>query len=110
MVQILYVRCEETVHDIRQTNGGEVFQAGGAPRRPDEGPERRGPEPKEPDSPSGEGDEPPPRRAGGPEGGQRPLPQQHHEEPGGATESAARPEGETAQGCVIVTGYALNWE
>lgn len=77
---------------------GRALQAGGVPRRPGEGSDRRDGGAEEPHRPDGEGGELPPDGAGGPEGGQHPLPQQYHEEPGGTPEGTARPEGETAQG------------
>lgn len=75
-----------------------ALQAGGVPRCPGEGSDRRDGGAEEPHQSDGEGGELPPDGAGSPEGGQRPLPQQHHEEPGGTAEGTARPEGETAQG------------
>lgn len=75
-----------------------ALQAGGVPRCPGEGSDGGDGGAEEPHQSAGEGGELPPGGAGSPEGGQRPLPQQHHEEPGGTAEGTARPEGEAAQG------------
>lgn len=82
-----------------ETNKGvDLLQARGEFCHPGESSDRRDRRSAEPDLSDGEGDEPPSYGAGSPEGGQRPLPQQHHEEPGRETEGTAQPKRETAQG------------